>query len=132
MERALATGITVSAVVGVVLTAALLTSCGSEDDDGNPCGGQPIVYVEQDDDETEYHCGSATGAVIPLVYIDADTRSRAKASPGKAVPFKPVIPPKPAGGSTAKPGGVNTAKAPAPAPKVNTNKQPAPKSGAKR
>lgn len=132
MERAMVVGITTSAVVGVVLTATLLAGCGSEQDDDNPCHGQPIVYVEQDDDETEYHCGSATGAVVPLVFIDVDTRNKAKATPGKTVPFKPVVPPKPTGGSTAKPGGVNTVKAPAPAPKVNTNKQPAQKSGGKR
>lgn len=110
----------VAALTGAAIAATLLLAGCSADDDGNPCHGQPIVYVEADDDETEYHCGSANGAVVPLVFIDSDTRLKAKSSPGKSVPFKPV--PK------AQPPKVDVKKQPAPgtAPKVNPVKPPAP------
>lgn len=131
MERAVFAGVTVSAVVAL----ALLSGCADDSDTvANPCGGQPIVYVEQDDDETEYHCGSATGAVVPLVYVDMDTRSRAKAAHGTPVSFKPVAPPKGATPAPAKPG-VNTVKTAAPAKPVTPAKpaapapKPAPKTG---
>lgn len=121
MERSIVMGITAATVTGVAL-CTLLLGCSTGDDTGNPCGGQPIVYVEQDDDETEYHCGSPTGAVVPIVLIDVDTRERAKQTPGKAVPFKPAPAPK-----------VNTDKQPAPVkPAVPAKPAPAPKSGAKR
>lgn len=111
----------IGGLTAAVLAAVLLGGCADSDDTGNPCGGQPIVYVEQDDDETEYHCGSPTGAVVPIVLIDVDTRERAKQTPGKAVPFKPAPAPK-----------VNTDKQPAPVKPAPAKPAPAPKSGAKR
>lgn len=109
----------VLSLTALVLGTTLLSGC-SDSEDANPCGGQPIVYVESDDDETEYHCGSATGSVVPLVLIDVDTRDKAKTTPGKAVPFKPVPKaqqPKP---NLNKQPGAGTA------PKVNPVKPPAP------
>lgn len=122
MERALFTGLATSAVVAVALSGVLLAGCASDDRDDNPCGTQPIVYVESDDDETEYHCGSATGTVVPLILIDTDTRKKAKLSPGKPVPFKPL--PKPAAPAPQKP---NMQKPPAPKPPAAPAPKPAPR-----
>lgn len=122
MEKPLFLGVAVSAVVAVGLGAALLVSCSADDRGVNPCGSQPIVYVESDDDETEYHCGSATGIVVPLILIDTDTRAKAKLSPGKPVPFKPLPKPSaPPKQSVQKPAAPAPVKPPAPA------KPPAPK-----
>lgn len=107
MQRATVATLTAT-TLATVLAAALVAGCADTQDEGdNPCHGQPIVYVESEDGGDEYHCGTTTGPVVPIVLIDVDVMHKAKSSPGKPVSFKP-----------------------APAPKVNTNKQPAPKAPA--
>lgn len=107
----------VIAITGAAVAATLvLSGCSDEPDDENPCGRQPIVYVEDND---TYHCGSPTGMVVAAAFISIDTQKRAKASPGKPVSFnKPaaqtpkVVPPKPA-----KPAAPKAPAAPRPAGK---------------
>lgn len=108
----------VLALTAAAVTATLLTGCSdASDDDRNPCGAQPIVYVEREDGEDEYHCGSTAGSIVPVYLIDMDTQHKAKSTPGKAVPFKPA--PKPAAPK------VNVNKPAAPAPKPAAPKAPA-------
>lgn len=85
----------VMALTAAALAATLMTGCADDPDRDNPCGSQPIVYVEREDGEDEYHCGTPTGAIVPVYLIDADTKKRAKSSPGKGVSFKPLPKPGP-------------------------------------
>lgn len=104
----------VLALTAAAVTATLLTGCSdASDDDRNPCGAQPIVYVEREDGEDEYHCGSTAGSIVPVYLIDMDTQHKAKSAPGKAVPFKPAAPK------------VNVNKPAAPAPKAPAAPRPA-------
>lgn len=103
----------VATIAAAALATTLMTGCADEPDRDNPCGTQPIVYVEREDGEDEYRCGSHTGVIVPVYLIDADTKKRAKSSPGKGVSFKPLP----------KPGPKADMKKPAPA------KPAAPRSG---
>jgi len=117
---------TVGVLTAAALAVTLMTGCAAEDDtEAYPCGAQPVIYVERDGDDgdEEFHCGAATGTVVPVYMLDLDVKTKAKSTPGKAVPYtppkttfvKPAAPKAPAGAG---------AKPAAPAPKV-----PAPKSG---
>lgn len=118
--------IAIATITAATVGAILLTGCADDSDDDNPCHGQPIVYVEHDDDGSEYRCGSTTGAVVPLIIIDADTQKRAKLTPGKAVPFKPAPVPKVKVDVKKPPAAAPKPAAPA-APKPPAPARPAPK-----
>lgn len=108
----------VIAITGAAVAATLvLSGCSDKPGDSNPCGSQPIVYVEENE---TYHCGSATGMVVAVYEIDDDTKRKAKATPGKPVTFNkaPKAPAnKPAAPNFNKPAAPKAPAAPRPAGK---------------